>query len=90
MIFETVINAGLSVFSLLLSVFNLPHIEDTLNIVLEFLDDYIFASFSFINIFVPLDFFVILLPFTVAIILAEDIYSFVMWIVRKIPLAGMS
>lgn len=90
MIFEAIINAGTAIFTAILSLFNIPHIGEDLNIVMSFFNDYIFSSFYFINIFLPIKYYAILLGLTVAVILAEDIYSFVMWIVRKIPMAGMS
>lgn len=90
MIVETIVNFGVKIFTTILSLFNLPSIGSNLQLVSNFFEDYIFNAFNFIEVFLPLQFFSVLLGLVVAVLLVEDLYSFVMWILRKIPCLGMS
>lgn len=90
MVIEVVVNVFTKIFTSILSVFNLPSIGDTLLTVSDFLNNYVFTAFDVIDIFLPIGFFSILLIPTIALIIAEDYYSLMIWIVRKIPFLGMS
>lgn len=90
MIIETIVDAGAALFSAILSLFNLPSIEDNLQVVTDFFESYIFNVFDFIEVFLPLQFFSVLLVLVASVLLVEELYSFVMWILRKIPCLGMS
>lgn len=49
----------------------------------------IFDNLSLLGFFVRLDTVKILIPLMIVVINFEDVYAFVMWILRKIPFIGV-
>jgi len=74
----------------ILLIFEIPSYSEQLDAAYQVITSAMTYAKSLINLFVPWDFVVVLLPITVAIMSADHIYHFVMWVIRKIPMAGMS
>ena len=49
----------------------------------------IFDNLSILGFFVPLSTVKILIPLVILVINFEDVYAFVMWLLRKIPFLGI-
>lgn len=49
----------------------------------------IFGNLSVLGFFVPISTLKVLIPLTIAVIKFEDIYAFVLWIIKKIPFIGV-
>lgn len=49
----------------------------------------IFDNLSILGFFVPLSTIKILIPLVILVINFEDVYAFIMWLLRKIPFLGI-
>ena len=49
----------------------------------------IFDNLSILGFFVPLTTIKILIPLVILVINFEDVYAFIMWLLRKIPFLGI-
>lgn len=88
MILETILNAFTAVFKLLFSWLNIPALSDY-NVDLSLVDTFLESGKSLINMFFPWDLVRFGLPILMIVINAEQIYHFVMWVLRKIPMLGI-
>lgn len=90
MIIENILDLIYKLIDILM-VFQIPSLgEDTTGQMKDLLTTAFNACFGFIDLFIPWTVVKVLLPIAVVIVSAEHIYSFVMWIIRKIPFLGMS
>lgn len=70
---------------------NIPSFEDgTVESVNDYVSYIIEMGASIMNFFIPIQTFSVLIGIVVAIIAFKYLYFLIMWIVKKIPMAGMS
>ena len=69
--------------------FEIPSFPIDVASYLETFKGYIFQGIGFIKFFLPWSYCVLLLKIVLGIIIALELYKFVMWILRKIPMLGM-
>lgn len=89
MIFKTIIDALVGVIKVALSFINLPQIPDGIRSGVNWLFDELASAVSVIGFFVRWDTILILLPLLLLVINLDKVYSFVMWILRKIPMLSI-
>lgn len=77
-----------TVFDVLLGWINLPLIED-LNAITEYMDIMITNGAGLVKFFFGNTVFNVCLSMLVALNIVDTIYWIVMWILKKIPMAGM-
>lgn len=69
--------------------FNIPSFPDDISSYLATFQGYIIDGIGFIKFFLPWSYVVVLLRILLAIIIALELYKFLMWVLRKIPMLGM-
>ena len=69
--------------------FEIPSFPSDVSTYLETFKGYIFEGIGFIKFFLPWSYIVLLLKIVLGILVAIELYKFVMWILRKIPMLGM-
>ena len=89
MIVEALMNVLYNVFSVLFVV-SIPQLPEDVFSYVNTVFDYMVAGGGIVANYVPLGYFVVLLGILLAVDAGILIYHFIMWIVRKIPMAGMS
>lgn len=67
----------------------LPDFPEELVTSVEEFFSLIFDNLSILGFFVPLSTIKILIPLVILIINFEDVYAFIMWLLRKIPFLGI-
>jgi len=69
----------------------LPNVPDGIIDVMEWFFDLIFENgLGLVCLFLPIDYIKAMIPILIAVINFEHIYHAIMWVVRKIPMAGMN
>lgn len=90
MIITALISVILSLFSFLLNLFpSVPSFPDSVSEILSTLKDYMVSGMSIVNAYVYGNVVVTLITVTLAVAVAHNIYVFVMWVLRKIPMLGI-
>lgn len=92
MIIEGILNALKKVIFALFSWLNLPNISDYgsgFEDALALISDMLESSQSLINLFLPWGIVKFGLPIIIVVMNFEHIYSFIMWVIRKIPMLGI-
>ena len=90
MLVEALFTVGKWLLTALFSLLDLlPDFPESLVSSLNRFFDLIFGNMSVLGFFVPLDTLKVLIPLTIAVIKFEDIYTFFMWIIKKIPFIGV-
>lgn len=91
MIIESICDLFIKFFTGLLKFINIPQIPaDVLAQVNSTIDTIIERGAELLDLFVPFNIAKVLLLIVLAIEAGVEIYHFVMWVIRKIPMAGMS
>lgn len=91
MIIESLLNAIFSVFEKVFSVINIPGMPDGMSEqVVGFFNDVLNYAGSLISLFVPWSQVKIFFPILIVILSSEEIYKLVMWVLKKIPMLGIS
>lgn len=91
MITEALMNAGLFLLDTLLNFLDLlPDMPQELVTVLDEFFELIFSNGWTIACFVvPMDYALVLLPLVILVVNFERVYHLIMWVLRKIPIAGI-
>lgn len=89
MIIELLLNILKNVLNLLL-VFKIPSLPSEVTGYIDTLFGYLETGASILANYTPLSYLLVLFGIILAVDVAIQIYHFVMWIIRKIPLLGMS
>ena len=91
MITEALMNVGMFLLDTLLNFLDLlPGMPDELVSVLDEFFDLIFTNGWSIACFViPMDYALVLLPLVILVVNFERVYHLIMWVLRKIPIAGI-
>lgn len=91
MIIEGLMNLICKLIMTLLSVINIPDISASdKQSLFDFVDTILTSANSLIDLFLPYTLAKTMLLIIIVIELAVDVYKIVMWVIRKIPVAGMS
>lgn len=91
MIIESLLNAIFSVFQTLFSGINIPGMPDGMSEqVVSFFNNTLNYAGSLISLFIPWSQVKIFFPILIVILSSEEIYKLVMWVLRKIPMLGIS
>lgn len=89
MILKMLLDLLYAVMSVLL-VIKIPGLPDGVMSYIDTAFQYISAGAGILANYVPLDYFMILFGVILAVDGGIVLYHFVMWIIRKIPMAGIS
>ncbi len=76
------------IFTALLGWINLPHLPSNFYMIYNYVD-YVFKGVGFFKLFVPSHIVRVGLPISIIIIGLKYLYQFIMWILKKIPAAGI-
>lgn len=91
MIIETLLNAIFSIFEKVFSVINIPGMPDGMSEqVVSFFSDALNYAGSLISLFIPWSQVKVFFPILIVILSSEEIYKLVMWVLKKIPMLGIS
>lgn len=91
MIIETLLNVIFSIFEKVFSVINIPGMPDGMSEqVVSFFSDTLNYAGSLISLFVPWSQVKVFFPILIVILSSEEIYKLVMWVLKKIPMLGIS
>lgn len=69
--------------------FSIPSLPSDVNTYITTFNGYISSGVGMVKFFLPFEYCKILLEIILAIIVSIELYKFVMWILRKIPMLGM-
>ena len=87
MIIKLLLNLIIKIISLV--PFNIPNFPASVSTYLDTFKGYLQDGIGFIKFFLPWDYVILLLKIILSIVLALEIYKFVMWVVRKIPMLNV-
>lgn len=90
MIFENIMNSIFNLFSSLISGINIPPLPPDVD---EFMSDcleYMQNGIYILNNYMNLEYILVLFGIILVIDVAIHVYHFVMWILKKIPMLGIS
>ena len=89
-----IINALLSVVRVLINLLfgwvNLPAVPDSITSVVDTLFTYMAQGIGIVWLFVPQDLVLVLLPLVIVVHNFDHLYHLGMWILKKIPMVGIS
>lgn len=90
MIIELLLEALYNVFALLTTPINIPDMPpEAMEYITQFFD-YLTMGAGLLANWTPFAYLMVLLGVIIAVDVGILLYHFVMWIIRKIPMAGMS
>lgn len=89
MIIESVLSVLLNVFTLLLSVVDIPELPAGAVESIESIGGYIASGLAILNNFLDLNYLLVLLGLVIAVDVGLLAYRTVMWFIRKIPFLGI-
>lgn len=89
MIIEMLLNAIYNIMSVLL-ILDIPQMPETVNGYIETAFEYIVAGGGLLANYVPLPYLIVLFGILLAVDAGILVYHFVMWILKKIPMLGLS
>lgn len=91
MILEKIFDLFWGFITIVLNFINIPDISSSdKQSLFDFVNTILDSANSLIDLFLPYTLSKALLLIVIAIELAVDVYKIVMWVIRKIPVAGMS
>lgn len=89
-----IINALLSVVRVLINLLfgwvNLPSVPDSITSVVDTLFTYMQQGIGIVWLFVPQNLVLVLLPLVIVVHNFDHLYHLGMWILKKIPMVGIS
>lgn len=90
MIIEKLMSLLLKLFELLTSPINIPVLPDNVSALMTEALAYIHTGLQIIAVYTHLEYLLILFGIIIAIDIGVAVYHFVMWVLRKIPMLGIS
>lgn len=90
MIIELLLNALYNIFKVLTLPINIPQMPEQANQYIQQFFDYIEMGAGILANYTPLGYLLTLFGVVIAVDIGIKLYHFVMWILRKIPMLGMS
>lgn len=90
MIIESIMNALISLLTTLLNWINIPQIPaDILTSVKDTIDMVISTGEGLLDLVMPYNIAKVLIEIVIAIEIGVELYHFVMWVLKKIPMVGI-
>lgn len=90
MLTQLLMDAGRHLLGAILSVMDvLPGMPQTVRSAIQNFFNLIFDNIGILGFFVPINFCVTFVGMAIAVENFEHIYSFIMWVLRKIPFTGI-
>jgi hypothetical protein len=90
MIFENIMNSIFNLFSTLISGINIPPLPDDVDVFMSDCLEYMQNGIYILNNYMNLEYILVLFGIILVIDIAIHVYHFVMWILKKIPMLGIS
>lgn len=90
MIIKSLLNLLYNVFSALTSSIAIPQLPDSVAGYLNDFLQYINLGLQILAVYTPLEYLLTLFGIVVAIEVGLAVYHFVMWVLKKIPMLGIS
>lgn len=90
MIIEALMNLLLKLFGLLTSAINIPSLPDSVSTFMADALSYIKTGLQLLAVYTNLEYLLILFGLIIAIDIGIAVYHFVMWVLKKIPMLGIS
>lgn len=90
MIIETLMNILFKVFKLLTTPINIPSLPDSVSDFMTEVLGYLKTGLQLLACYTDVNYLLILFGIIIAIDVGIALYHFVMWILRKIPMLGIS
>lgn len=90
MIIEALMNILLKVFSVLTSAINIPSLPESVSTFMSDALSYILTGLQILAVYTNLEYLLILFGLIILIDVGIAVYHFVMWVLRKIPMLGIS
>lgn len=89
MIIKALCNVVYSFFELLVSAVNLPSISDKLDLFMDYIDLFLDNAAPMVNLFLPWSIVEWGLPLIAGSFMAVELFVFIMWVLKKIPMLGI-
>lgn len=89
MLFETILNALKGLLQTLLGWINIPSAGEEFQNGISYFTTMLESGQSLIDLFIPWSLVKFGLPLLIVVVNFEHVYSFIMWILRKIPMLGI-
>lgn len=90
MIIELLLDALYGVFNLLTTPINIPSLPSEAHDMINQIFNYILSGAQIVVNYTNFSYLITLLGIIIGIDIGIAVYHFVMWVIRKIPMAGMS
>lgn len=90
MVIEALMNLLLKLFSVLTSAINIPALPEQVNTFMAEALGYIRTGVQLLGCFTNIEYLLILFGLIIAIDVGIAVYHFVMWVLKKIPMLGIS
>lgn len=90
MIIEALMNLLLKLFGLLTSAINIPSLPTSVSTFMTDALSYIKTGLQLLAVYTNLEYLLILFGLIIAIDIGIAVYHFVMWVLKKIPMLGIS
>lgn len=91
MIIENLMDVIVSMFGYVIGLFNIPQINaETLQLAENQITEIIEIGSGFANLLLPMNIVKVLLGIVILVEIGIDLYHFVMWVIKKIPIASIS
>lgn len=90
MIIEGLLNILYNVFSALTSAINIPSMPEGVSAQINNFNQYLIVGLQILGTYVDLPYLLTLFKIVIAIEIGLKIYHFVIWVIKKIPMLGVS
>lgn len=90
MIIEKLLELVIKIFGLLTSAIDIPALPDDVSDILNTVLEYLNTGVQLLACYTNLKYLLVLFGIIVAVDVGISVYHFVMWILRKIPMLGIS
>ncbi len=90
MIIEALMSLLIKIFSLLTSAISIPNLPDSVSTFMSDALSYILTGLQILAVYTNLEYLLVLFGLIIAIDIGIHVYHFVMWVLRKIPMLGIS
>lgn len=90
MLIEALLSHWVSIFDMFFGAVNIPPLSDDVRAIMEQIMQYIRSGMELLGNWTHLPYLLSLFGIVVVVDAAILVYNIVMWIIKKIPMAGMS
>lgn len=90
MIISGVLDILYSIFSVLTLPIDLPEMPNQIRTYINQLVSYMNTGYKILNVYLPMDYIMLLFGIIIAVDIGINLYKFVMWVIKKIPMLNIS